>query len=158
MAEHTPELESDRTARRELNARLAVAEQNLRTHLEWVFSPANDDCVWFSQGKKVNLATVRQLNDLLSKACDVVYSFTPHWRNELINRRSLSSSAAAARRNLIEAMFDHPGKDSLGFEGNPPERSMYETLLKGARLHRKHGGEFGFHPPDAKADPSVREL
>ena len=35
---------------------------------------------------------------------------------------------------------------------------MYETLLKGSRLHRKQGGAFGFYPPDAKAEHAVREL
>ena len=90
--------------------------------------------------------------------CDAVYSSTPHWRNELANRRSLSSSAAAARRNLIEAMFENPTQEYLGFEGNPPERSMFETLLRGSRLHRKQGGAFGFFPPDAKAEDPVRAL
>src|SRR5262249_35099066 len=41
VADHTPELEADRTARRELSARLAIAEQNLASHLEWLFSPSN---------------------------------------------------------------------------------------------------------------------
>ena len=53
VAEHTPELESDRTARRELYARLAVAEQNLRSHLEWVFSPANPNCTWTPSANSV---------------------------------------------------------------------------------------------------------
>ena len=158
VAGHTPELESDRTARRELSARLAIAEQNLRSHLEWIFSTANPGCTWYCRGKKTALASARRLNDMLSRACDEVYSSTPRWRNELVNRRSLSSSAAAARRNLIEAMFDHPEKEALGFEGNPPERSMYETLLKATRLHRKQGGELGFCPPDAKAEQAVRDI
>jgi hypothetical protein len=158
VAEHTPELEADRTARRELQARLVIAEQNLQAHLEWVFSPANPACTWFCAGKPVKLTSQRQLNDLLSKACDDVYRLTPHWRNELVNRRNLSSAAAAARRNLIEAMFESPRQEHLGFAGNPPERSMYETLLKASRLHRMQGGAFGFHPPDAKAETAVREL
>ena len=158
VAENTPELESDRTARRELSARLAIAEQNLRTHLEWVFSTANLGCSWFCRGEEAKLTSARQLNDLLSRACDEVYHATPHWRNELVNRRALSSSAAAARRNLIEAMFEHPEKDALGLEGNPPERSMYETLLKGSRLHRKQGGAMGFGPPDKQADGAVKEV
>ena len=159
VMEHTPELETDRTARREVHARLTIAEQNLRSHLEWIFSPANTDgCAWYYQGQPEGLSSQRELNDLLSRACDEVYSSTPCWRNELINRRSLSSSAAAARRNLIEAMFEHAEEDALGFEGNPPERSMYETLLKGSRLHRKQGGAFGVHPPDAKAETAVREM
>ncbi len=147
VGEHTPELESDRTARREFHARLAIAEQNLRAHLDWVFSPANTGCAWYYRGQASHPVLAAQLNDLLSQACDEVYSSTPHWRNELINRRSLSSSAAAARRNLIEAMFERSEQEALGFEGNPPERSMYETLLKGSRLHRKQGGVFGFFPP-----------
>lgn len=155
---NTPELESDRTARRELSARISMAEQNLRSHLEWIFSTGNSSCAWYCAGTKTSLASARQFNDVLSTACDEVYSATPRWRNELVNRRSLSSSAAAARRNLIEAMFDHPDKDSLGIEGSPPELSMYVTLLKKSRLHRKHDGEFGFFPPDAKAEPAVREI
>ena len=157
-AGHSPELESDRTARRELDARLAAAEQALRSHLAWLFSTANPACAWFCRGDEVSLATPRQLNDLLSRACDEVFPSTPVWRNELVNRRSLSSSAAAARRNLIEAMFDRPDREGLGFEGHPPERSMYETLLKEPRLHRKQAGEWGFHPPDAKSAAAVREI
>lgn len=155
---HTPELEADRTARREVQARLAIAEQNLRSHLEWVFSPANTGCAWYYKGKKVQLVSQRHLNDLLSHACDEVYHATPRWRNELINRHSLSSSAAAGRRNLIEAMFENAEKEALGFEGTPPERSMYETLLKASRLHRKQNGVFGVYAPDAKADPAVRAI
>ena len=55
-------------------------------------------------------------------------------------------------------MFEHAAEESLGFTGNPPERSMYETLLKGSRLHRKHGAGFGILPPDGKAETAVREL
>jgi hypothetical protein len=160
VEQHTPELEADRTARREIRARLAIAEQNLFSHLEWVFSPVNEGCAWYYRGQKAKLASQRQLNDLLSQACDEVYPFTPHWRNELINRRSLSSSAAAARRNLIEAMLEHPGDEALGLghERTPPERSMYETLLKGSRLHRRQGEGFAFLPPDGKAEQAVRDL
>lgn len=159
IAEHTPELATDRTARRELNARLALAEQNLRAHLEGLFTPGQAAaCTWYYRGKAVALYSQREWNDLLSQSCDAFYPATPHWRNELINRRSLSSSAAAARRNLIEAMFEHTDEEALGFTGNPPERSMYETLLKVSRLHRKKGGVFGIHPPDAASEPAVREL
>lgn len=158
VAANTPELEADRTARRELQARLAIAEQNLQAHLEWVFSPANPACAWHYAGKRLKLSSQRQLNDLLSNVCDDIYRLTPHWRNELVNRRTLSSAAAAARRNLIEAMFESGTKEYLGIEGTPPERSIYETLLRTSRLHRKHGDVFGFHPPDGKAEPAVREL
>ncbi|HEX3151489.1 MAG TPA: hypothetical protein VHR66_25650 [Gemmataceae bacterium] len=158
VAGHTPELENDRTARRELGARLAIAEENLRSHIAWLFSPANTGCVWYHRGTEVSLTSQRHLNDLLSRACDEVYTATPKWRNELVNRRELSSAAAAARRNLIEAMFEHSDQEALGFEGTPPERSIYETLLRGSRLHRSKAGEWGIHVPDAKAEPAVRQM
>jgi hypothetical protein len=158
VMDHTPELESDRTARRELNARIAVAEQNLQSHLGWVFSPANKGCSWYYHGQILTLSSQRQLNDVLSQICDEVYNATPHWRNELINRRSLSSSAAAARRNLIDAIFERAEQNGLGLVGNPPERSMYETLLRASRFHRQQDGIFGFYPPDNKAEPAVKKL
>lgn len=158
VEDHTPEFEADRTARRELRSRLVMAEKGLNTHIEWVFSPGNTNGHWFYSGNIVELKSRRELNDLISKACDDIYSFTPHWRNELINRRALSTSAAAARRNLIEAIFEHASEECLGFEGHPPERGMYETLLKVTRIHRKQGEGYAFLPPDAKAEPAVREV
>jgi hypothetical protein len=158
ISEHTPELESDRTARRELHARLVLAEQNLRMSLERLFSPSNPHCLWYCRGTRVHLNSSRQLNDLLSQASDEVYASTPCWRNELVNRRVLSSSAAAARRNLIEAMFEKGDREGLGFEGHPPERSMYEVLLKATRFHREQAGSFGFHPPDEQAETAVRAV
>ncbi|MDW8244772.1 MAG: hypothetical protein RMJ88_16310, partial [Thermogemmata sp.] len=158
VQDNTPELKSDRTARKELYARLEVIEQSLHSNLEWIFSPQNGICEWYYRGQVVILSSQRQLNDLLSRVCDEVYSATPRWRNELINRRLLTSSAAAARRNLIEAIFENADKEGLGFNGHPPERSMYETLLKSSRIHRHQGGVYGFYPPDAKAEPAVRML
>ena len=107
---------------------------------------------------KRSSSTAREINDLLSRICDDVYPATPVWRNELINRRSLSSAAAAARRNLIQAMIEQASQENLGIHGFPPERSMYETLLRRSRLHREKSGEWGFYAPDAKSDPAVVEI
>ena len=41
VTEHTPELEADRTARRELQPVLPSPSRICGTHLDWVFSPAN---------------------------------------------------------------------------------------------------------------------
>lgn len=161
VLENTPELESDRTAYKELHGRLTHAEQNLRKHLEWVFTPQvsrEAGCLWFVEGKHEVLSSLRAVNDLLSRVCDGVYPHTPTWRNELINRRSLSSAAAAARRNLIQAMIEHATEEKLGFDGVPPERCMYETLLHSSRLHRKQGEAWGFFPPDAKSEESLKEI
>ena len=118
VLQHTPELETDRIAHRELQSRMQFAESSLHQQLEWIFSPAGgreSRCSWFHCGKEETLTTARQINGLLSRICDEVYPATPTWRNELINRRSLSSAAAAARRNLIQAMIEHASEENLGY-------------------------------------------
>ncbi|WP_165225777.1 hypothetical protein [Aquisphaera insulae] len=161
VLEYTPELETDRTASKELHSRLTHVEQRLRKHMEWVFTPLasrEESCEWFVKGKAEAVSTLRDVNNLLSRVCDDVYPRTPTWRNELINRRLLSSAAAAARRALIEAMILNPTVEGLGFSGVPPERCMYETLLHQSHIHRKHGDAWGFYPPDKSSDPAVRDL
>lgn len=158
---NTPELETDRAASREVQARLVQTEQSLRKHLDQLFDPgkqAGSRCLWFYRGREVALSSARELNDFLSRVCDEVYSATPIWRNELINRRVLSSAAAAARRNLIEAMLERPEQEFLGITGTPPERSMYETLLASSGLHRKKAGIWGFHRPEEKAAAPILAL
>ena len=161
VLQNTPELESDRTASKELHSRLTHSEQRLRKHMEWVFTPIasrDESCEWFVRGKEAKVSSLRAVNNLLSRVCDEVYSRTPTWRNELINRRQLSSAAAAARRVLIEAMIQNPTVEGLSFEGVPPERCMYETLLNNSRIHRKQGESWGFYPPDKSSEPAVKEL
>jgi hypothetical protein len=161
VVHNTPELASDATARRELRARLWAAEGALAGELRRIFVPRDGEgqhCRWFRSGAEVKLPSQRSLNELLSAVCDEVYSATPCWRNELINRRSLSSSAAAARRNLIEAMIEHHGEEALGIQGMPPERSMYESLLRSPGLHRVKGGKWGFQRPSSRKDQALEAV
>jgi hypothetical protein len=158
---NTPELAGDATARREMRARIGAAEAVLTEELRRIFIPAGrggQQCRWFRGGAKVNLPSLRSLNEFLSAVCDEVYSSTPQWRNELINRRQLSTSAAAARRNLIEAMIEHPDVEALGLQGFPPERSMYESILRAPGLHRLKAGKWGFCRPLGKADRALESL
>ena len=158
---NTSQLESDKTASKELHSRLTHSELRLRKHLEWVFTPLasrSEPCDWFVQGKEETVSSLRAVNDLLSRICDEVYHCTPTWRNELINRRLLSSAAAAARRELIGAMIQNPSVEGLGFAGVPPERCMYETLLHKSRIHRQEGESWGFFPPDKSSEPAVRAV
>lgn len=153
---NTPELAGDATARRELRARLAAAEHALYAQIRELFRPSSTGkCRWFYRGEEKNFASQRQLHGFLSDVCDTVYEHTPCWQNELINRRSLSSSAAAARRNLIQAMIEHQEEKFLGIEGTPPERSMYDSLLAASGLHRQDGEVWGFRPPKRKSDAAA---
>jgi hypothetical protein len=153
VSQNTPELAGDATARRELRSRQGSAEAALTEQLRLIFAPDGVDtgrCRWFRLAETKKMPSARALNGFLSDVCDEVFKFTPLWRNELINRRSLSSSAAAARRDLLEAMIERHDKETLGIEGYPPERSMYESILRAPGLHRAKVGKYGFYKPGKK--------
>ena len=129
---HTRELEADAVARRELRARISAAENRVSIEVQRLFSPEEQTAkgtTWFHHGMQQQMPTSRTLADALSQICDSVYSSTPILRNELVNRRNLSSAAAAARRNLLGAMISRQAEAQLGFTGTPPEVSIYSSIL-----------------------------
>jgi ABC-type branched-subunit amino acid transport system ATPase component len=86
------------------------------------------------------LQGLRPLSAVLSDVADVTYAEAPEVRNELLNRQELSSQAAKARRELLEAVLKHRDQERLGIEGFGPERSMYESVLRATGLHRLDDG------------------
>lgn len=144
--ENTPELRGDPVARRELRTRLASIEGLIRTELDASLKLHRLDeaqaCSWYWQGEQLLQKERRGLSHLLSDLCDSLYDQSPIIWNELINRRVLSSQAAAARRNLIERMLTTSHQERLGIEGYPPERSMYESLLMKGGMHVQRDGEW----------------
>lgn len=155
VADHTPELSGDAVARRELRARRSKVEALIRDELDRVLGAQRlgdpKAGQWFHAGNIIQPQTRQGLNHLLSNICDELFSQSPQIWNELINRRNLSSQAAAARRNLLEGMLLRADKVNLGIEGYPPERSMYESLLKASGLHHQdeHGRWILTAPPEA---------
>ncbi len=152
VKDNTPALAGDKTAQLELTARIAEAERAVSDQLSSVFGSniaAQDDrgCTWYHGGSAVPIATRRELNEYLSKTCDRVYHKAPIIRNELINQRQFSHSAARARRMLIKAMLENGNQKKLGITGYPPEMSVYLSLLSHTGIHRNVSGEWGFHPP-----------
>ncbi len=151
VAQNTPELQSDSVARRELRTRLTFAERQLEFEIARLFSPsAVTQTCWFQAAIQRSIPSARLLSRMISDICDQVYSSTPIIRNELLNRRHLSSAAAAARRNLIEAMLKRSSEMQLGIEGYPPELSMYVSVLKASGMHRAvENNTFDLCPPSA---------
>lgn len=99
------------------------------------------------------IPTSRKLASYLSGICDRVYVSTPILRNELVNRRNLSSAAAAARRNLLEAMISRQGEGRLGLLGTPPEFSIYSSILAAPGIHYAVDGIYAFGAPER--DPAL---
>jgi hypothetical protein len=143
---HTPELHDDHVAQREVAGRLAEAERRLRDEIARL-RDGQVGCDWLTRGREHVIGSARALVRLVSDLCDEAYDKAPVVQNELLNRRQLSSAAAAARRTLLEAMATNGSKPRLGFEGTPPEVSMYRSLLETHGLHRERDGGLGFGEP-----------
>jgi len=139
---NTPELNNDRYAREEVSRFRTDALNRLERGVHDLVGLSRTSgrlqLTLFSKGEKVPIHSGRDLLTFVSKCCDAAFSKAPIIHNELINRQSLSSAAAAARMRLIELMFSHANKPMLNIpEGkNPPEKSIYLSVLKKTGLHR----------------------
>jgi len=153
---NTQELRDDRVARRELSLRLVEGEQRifqlLQTLLDPRPTPFGNSCQWFWNGLDQAPKSPVEVTKLLSQACDHIYFKSPRLRNELIARRKISSAASSARRCLLEKMLTSAGEERLGIEGFPPERSIYESVLRAAGLYAYNNsvGKWSFQVPPSK--------
>lgn len=151
---HAPGLQEDLTARREVTARIAEAEHQLRGEAARLLG-GEVPCAWLTRDRQHRVTSAHALARLISDLCDEAYSRAPHVHNELLNRRQLSAASAGARRALVERMATHAVEPSLGIEGTPPEMSMYRSLLEHHGLHREREGRRGFGAPVDRAQGSM---
>jgi hypothetical protein len=140
-------LQSDKVALREVRHRRVQLKQLLDETLTQAFNFGVHQNRCWVQGVVTAVGSMTDFNALLSAVCDRTYPETPILWNELINRRTLTSQGAMARRVLLEAMLDRGQRQRLGLEGYGPEVAMYYSLLQQTGIHRQERGEWGFFPP-----------
>lgn len=99
----------------------------------------NSNIVWFYKGEKKVINDARSFNQLLSSICSDVYSKTPEFRNELVNKNKISGAISTARKNLLERMTEYWDQEDFGFTDDkfPPEKTIYLSLLRGTGIHQK---------------------
>lgn len=141
LAKETPELYGDKLALREYNVLLADCQRRLRQSADLLLNPQpaphGNACKWFWRGEEQKVARHVDVTRLLSDVCDFLYPDAPMIRNELISRPALSSAATSARNILLRKMLSCSEQALLGIEGFPPERSMYESVLRETGLHTR---------------------
>jgi hypothetical protein len=120
-----PELHDDPVATKELAARTESADELLRDAIEAIIEPVSGGAAWFWRGKRQQVTDRRQLNRFLSTVCDHVYASAPRIRNELINRKSLSSAIVVAVKKIVTGLVEASGRPMLAFSGNGPEVSIF---------------------------------
>jgi hypothetical protein len=157
VIDHTPELADDAYAAAEAARQLATAHRALATRLKSYLglrAGTATGVTWFSSGEKVIPPVRGGLSGLLSKICDQMFASAPRIANELLNRNTLSSAAAAARMRLIEGLFTASDRPFLGIDSNksPPEKSMYLSVLHKGGIHVQRGDRFTLTEP-GEIDP-----
>ncbi len=159
ISTNTPGLNHDRYAANEVSNQLSAARLVLSKMIrEFVGLHQSDrptDLQWFQNGGSITIRDGKELLTTLSRLCDEAFPNAPEVRNELINRRQLSSAAAAARMRLIERIFTHPTVERLGMPAGkaPPEYSMYLSVLVETGLHRKEDDAWKLQEPGEGCDP-----
>ncbi len=123
----------DLVAKRELE-NIRDSQKRILKHFisnKGLFS-GNDNVSWYFLGEKLAISSKRDFLKLVSRACEQVYSSTPIFINELVNRHKISSSIHTAKKNYLKALTSNWGEDNLGFDELrfPPEKTIYLSLLK----------------------------
>jgi hypothetical protein len=88
--------------------------------------------IWFYNGEEIKLENKKKFNKQLSIICNKVYSKTPIFNNELVNKHKISPTIHTAKRNFFKSVVNNWDKIDLNFPDDkfPPEKTIYLTLFK----------------------------
>lgn len=125
------ELSGDAVARREVSARIDATQYALASALFESFL----SMTWYHQGTSIRLDGLAAIHRYASTRADETFPKAPRIQNELVNRTRPSSTAVAARRQLMYAMVNGRGQPRLGIEGFPAEAGLYTSLLDATGLY-----------------------
>jgi hypothetical protein len=164
VATNTQGLNGDKYGREEVSRQQRAARTQLERRVLSLIGFKDFDqrasLEWFRQGNPILIKDGRNLLSELSRFLDETYPLAPRIRNELVNRRSLSSAAAAARMRLIERMFSGGHLEWLGMDPRkkPPEMSMYMSVLLNTGIQQRHSQVWRIAEPDLARDEKCRVL
>lgn len=109
------------------------------------------DCVtWIYRGGTQQISSMRQFYALLGKVCDDIYGETPIVRCEMLNKERVGATISKARLTLLKAMLSSADKKDLELGDKfPPEKTIYNIILKQNGIHRQKDGDaaFGLYAP-----------
>ena len=132
----------DKVATRELDSILSHYIQLLNHHVLGNMYSDNGNIIWYFRGERVKISDRQKFNQTLSEICEKVYSGTPVFKNELVNKTKFSGQVAVARKKLIDRLMYNLDEQNIGFTAAefPPEKSIYLTLLRETALHKIKSG------------------
>lgn len=141
---------TDRVAQRELKDMLQFQIDKLNDLvLENVYA-GKGDIDWVFKGKNQLINNAKSLNNTLSAICEEIYTKTPEFKNELVNKESVSPAIYRPRKELLKLLIRHSKEEHLGFDPNtfPAEKTIYLSLLEKTKIHRKRNGQWSLGAPE----------
>ena len=138
LLQNSNALLKDKVARRELRDRISSVHDLIENKI----NEAIDQTDW-----ETDSSFSVSLSKIASDAADKIFRSAPVIHNELVNREKPSGSANAAVKALLYAAVDNSISKNLGFKKFPPERGLYEAVIKKNNLHIAENGLFKFQSP-----------
>lgn len=113
---------------------LAVGEieQEINKTLGELYSFKN--ATFFHTGSSTKLVDKSKLTQLVSEICLALFSKTPKFNNELINKHILSRPIYLARKKVVDGLLKPFIEPRLGISGTGPAVAIYRSLLIGKNL------------------------
>ena len=140
----------DYVALGEIDHQLHYEIYSLDMELNQTLYDASDSVTWIYRGGTQQVYSMRQFYALLEKVCNDVYGETPIVRCEMLNKEKVGASISKARLTLLKAMLSSGDKKDLELGDKfPPEKTIYNIILKQNGIHRQKDGDaaFGLYAP-----------
>ncbi len=128
---------NDTVAIRELDSIITHYKQKLNQSIYNNLFSGRSVLSWFYKGESVKIKNHKDFNRELSLICDQVYSKTPVFKCELINKSKPSGTVVSSKKNLFKQLVENNSLPDLGFDPDkfPPEKTVYRSLLKETGIH-----------------------
>lgn len=153
-----PEIIEDNVALRELKSLFAFEVEQINDLVLNNLFNEKGNVIWVYKGEVSQFDSSAQFNKQLSAICNDVYSHTPVFKNEHINRHAISPAISTARRGYFKQLIECWNVEDLGFDKDkfPPEKSIYLSLLKRTGIHT--ADEFGNYALRYPTEKSFAQL
>ena len=163
LSQDTSLLAEDPLVESELAQMTDDAQGYLTRQIHRMFQPSAEGPKYLWSSDFYEMASAKELRQLLSKIMRRVYPLTPRINNELIVRRRPRPAIVNARKKLILAILERSCTENLGLEGYRPDVSMFRTVLLLTGLYRcdreradDDDSAWRYARPDELTDPGLR--
>ena len=91
--------------------------------------PENNFCLYFWNGKKIDIYRRSELSEKLSDICDECFSKSPIINNEAINKNNITQMAHNSRRKIIAGLLRNSLEKNLGLTGSGQDVAIMRSTL-----------------------------